>query len=303
MATMTGRRTRRATLRICRWMTGTRSGGNSTPRSPRATITSASLAATMLSMFSTASGGLDLGDDRRRRSPRVADLADLASGPPRGGRSSSRCSRRRSTGREPIRSALSFSVRAEMRIVLLGRCTPTLSRIPPPCSTFARTAPSWTPSTIEDEAPVVEEDAVVDPHVAGEALVLDGDDALVGRRVALDELHVDALRQVELAGNVCPSGSSGRTGPAGRRRTCVRAPVALRSVARASPLLLVGPVREVETRDVHPRGDEAAHSLERVARWAKGAHELRAAERHRDLQNRTRGARSGREPVLGVFAG
>src|SRR5579872_4986947 len=54
VATMTGRRTRRATLRIWRWMTGTRSGGNSTPRSPRATITP-SLAATMLSRFSTAS--------------------------------------------------------------------------------------------------------------------------------------------------------------------------------------------------------------------------------------------------------
>ena len=36
-------------------MTGTRSGGNSTPRSPRATITP-SLAATTLSRFSTASG-------------------------------------------------------------------------------------------------------------------------------------------------------------------------------------------------------------------------------------------------------
>ena len=55
VATMTGRRTRRATPRICRWMTGTRSGGNSTPRSPRATITPSD-AATMLSRFSTASG-------------------------------------------------------------------------------------------------------------------------------------------------------------------------------------------------------------------------------------------------------
>src|SRR5580693_8065611 len=55
VATMTGRRARRAMCRICRWMTGTRSGGNSTPRSPRATITP-SLAATMLSRFSTASG-------------------------------------------------------------------------------------------------------------------------------------------------------------------------------------------------------------------------------------------------------
>ena len=55
VATMTGRRTRRATERICRWMTGTRSGGNSTPRSPRATMTPSD-AATTDSRFSTASG-------------------------------------------------------------------------------------------------------------------------------------------------------------------------------------------------------------------------------------------------------
>ena len=56
-------------------MTGTRSGGNSTPRSPRATMTP-SLAATMLSRFSTASGVSIFAMTGVGAPHAVADLAD-----------------------------------------------------------------------------------------------------------------------------------------------------------------------------------------------------------------------------------
>ena len=61
---------------ICFWMTGTVSGGSSTPRSPRATMT-ASAARTIDSSRSTALRRLDLGDDRRRPALALADLAQL----------------------------------------------------------------------------------------------------------------------------------------------------------------------------------------------------------------------------------
>jgi len=148
---------------------------------------------------------------------------------------------------------------------------------------------------VEGDATVVEEDPIANVHVVRETLVLDRDDAFVGRRVALDERHFGALWQLEplrerpgadlRAAEILQHGDGLALelgGPA--------------QEGQAGAVLLVGAVREVEPCDVHPGGDEAAQAFERVARGAKGAHELRAAQGHRLDQDRTRASRSDREP-------
>ena len=164
-----------------------------------------------------------------------------------------------------------------MRIVLLGQVHADVVAHPAALLDARLDPLALDRRDAEDDAPVVEEDAVADADVAGEALVLDGDDALVAERVALDERDLAPVGQRRsVAGNV----------PVrifGPQRSCSAA-TAFCFVARRLPqplearaVLLVRAVREVEPRDVHPRVDERREALERVARGAERADELGAA--------------------------
>ena len=234
-------------------MTGTRSGGNSTPRSPRATITPSRRGDDALEVLDRV-GRLDLRDDRRGLPPRLADLAHELQVLGASHEARARCSRRRARGRTD-RSSLSFSVSALMRIVLLGRCTPMWLRMPPPWSTVTFTRSPSTPTTREDDAPVVEEDRSPTRTSPREALVVDGDARSSPSCSPSTRDDLSARRQVELAGKC--AGADLRAAEVLQRRD--RLPLGVARLAQpreARAVLLVGAVREVEARDVHAGVDE-----------------------------------------------
>ena len=142
VATITGLPKRRA-LRMMRfWMPGTRSAGNSTPRSPRATIT-ASDNATISSRRSMAEGFSSL-ETMEARSPISARASDTSSG---------RCTKDSAIQSAPsssarARSRRSFSVSAVMGSTTPGTFTPLRSDSLPPTITLvsAKSGPQLTTS-------------------------------------------------------------------------------------------------------------------------------------------------------------
>jgi hypothetical protein len=134
----------------------------------------------------------------------------------------------------------------------------------------------------EDDAPVVEQDAIAHAHVGGEALVLDRDRALVGARVALDERDLGRRGQVELRGEA-PRAHLGAAEILERGDGLALVVARLAEARELLAVLLVGAVREVEARDVHPRSDELLERVDGAARRAEGADELGAPNRHRCL--------------------
>ena len=129
VAITTGLPARRASRVICFCRLGTRSSGNSTPRSPRATI-SASDASMMSARRSIACGFSILAITEAR--PRIMRLASLTS--------SARCTKESAIQSMPVvtaasRSSRSFGVMAETGKSVSGRLTPLRSDILPPITT------------------------------------------------------------------------------------------------------------------------------------------------------------------------
>ena len=129
VATITGLPARRHSRTARRWMPGTFSAGNSTPKSPRATITASDLS-TMASSASTADGFSSLVMMPAR--PRVSARASS--------RSSGRCTNESASHSTPSssansRSRRSFSVNADNGSTTSGTLTPFRSDNAPPTTT------------------------------------------------------------------------------------------------------------------------------------------------------------------------
>ena len=145
---MTGRLAARAARSAWRCTVGTRSGGSSTPRSPRATVM-ASARATISSRRSTAAGFSSLATSATRRFPASALTSS---------RSSGRWTKESATQSTPApsanaRSSRSFAVRAESGSTTPGTFTPLRSDSGPPVTTLVSAKPSPQRSTASRSLP------------------------------------------------------------------------------------------------------------------------------------------------------
>ena len=129
VATMTGRPRARAARTMRFWMSGTSSGGHSTPRSPRATIT-ASARSRMASICSTAWGFSIFTSTQAR--PAAISFASATSS---GRWTKDRPMKSIPRGRTNSRSARSFAVSAGMARGTSGTFTPLRSESAPPTRT------------------------------------------------------------------------------------------------------------------------------------------------------------------------
>ena len=253
-------------------MTGTRSGGNSTPRSPRATMTP-SLAATMRLEVLHGVRRLDLRDDRRRRAPRLADLADgvqVLGAPDEAHRDVV------DAAGEPER---------EVALVLLGqgRDAHRLARqvhadvvAHPSALLHAHLhALALDAQDAQDEAPVVEEHVVAHPHVRREALVVDRDDPLVLRRLPLHEERLHAARRVELLREL-PVRILGPQRSCSAATDFLRSSLASRSRASAPPWSSCDPCEKLRRATSMPASMSARRPSGESDAGPKRAHELRS---------------------------
>src|SRR5262249_32164352 len=134
-------------------------------------------------------------------------------------------------------------------------------------------------SNRQSDSPVIEQDFVPDPNITHEPLVLYGDPALVLRIISLEKHDLAPRRQRE-GGRKYTGAHFGAAEILQGRHALFFLGASLLQPRQATTMFLMGPVREVEPRDVHASFDQLTEALHRIASGAKGAYEFGATNGH-----------------------
>ena len=253
------------------WMLGSSEKSISTPRSPRATIT-ASAAARMLSMFSTPSGVLDLGDDADLgvvHIQQVADLIHVLCGAHKGGRDEIEALLDAEDDVIPVALAhighgqvdagnIDALLVLDLAAVQHGADDVGVGHVP---------------DGQLDQA-VVQHDGAAGGHIVGQVLVGDGDDLVGALHLAGGQGEGLAFLQDLRAVLELLEADLGALGiQQGRHRLVQLFPDGLQGLKTAL-VLLVGAVREIETGHVHPVFHQRPQHALLIGGRAQGADDL-----------------------------